>query len=376
VTGQPISTRALNRATLARQGLLEPISNTSIPDAVARAGSLQAQHPEWPPIALWTRTSDDAVSGLAAALADRSVVRGSLMRITVQIVRADHFWPVARLTQALRAAQFKTFFKADVADSALGQRLTRTHAAVRAALKDRPLRIRDMVAIMKAGTPELADAPNRMHWRHFAASVPLVHVPFEDEGYGRSLYATAEDWIGPPPPDLDDAAAALLVIERYLAAFGPASIDDLMSYLGLRRSPARWRTAIATLGDRIITFAAEDGRVQYDLAQAPRPDEDAEAPPRLLARWDSLLLSHAASRRERVIAEADRARVYTRNADVLPSLLVDGMVAGTWDRAGGTVTLRPFHRLSRSARGALEGEATRLARVLAPEDEARVVVAV
>ena len=42
----------LNRATLARQGLLEPISARSPAKAVERLGSLQAQHPEWPPIAL------------------------------------------------------------------------------------------------------------------------------------------------------------------------------------------------------------------------------------------------------------------------------------------------------------------------------------
>ena len=370
-----LTLRQLNRATLARQGLLESISGTSIPDAVARVGSLQAQHPEWPPIALWARMGDDAVPGLAAALANRSVVRGALMRITVQVVRADHFWPVVRVTQGLRAAQFKTLFKADVADSQLGRRLTQTHGAVRAALREQPLRIRDMDAIMKAGAPELADAPNRMHWRHLAATIPLVHVPFDGEGYGRSRYAAAEDWIGPPPPDLDDATAAQLIAERYLAAFGPASIDDLMSYVGKRGSPARWRAAIVALGDRAVTFTADDGRILYDLAAAPRPDEEVAAPPRMLARWDSLLLSHAASRRERVIADADRPRVYTKNADVLPTLLVDGMVAGTWDRTGGTVTLQPFRRLDRAARASLEEQATRLAKLLAPGDEARVVIA-
>ena len=94
----------------------------------------------------------------------------------------------------------------------------------------------------------------------------------------------------------------------------------------------------------------------------------------MLARWDSLLLSHLPARRERVIADGDRERVYTKNADVLPTLLVDGMVAGTWDRAGGTVTLRPFRRLDRETRAAFEEQAARLAALLAPEDEARVVV--
>ena len=373
MTGQRISTRGLNRATLARQGLLERISGGSIPDAVARVGSLQAQHPEWPPVALWARTDDRAIGGLATALADRSVVRGALMRITVQIVRADHFWPIARLTQPLRAAQFRTLFKADVADSPIGRRLTGTHAAVRAALKNGPLRIRDMDAIMKAEAPDLADAPNRMHWRHLAATIPLVHVPFDGEGYGRSRYVAAEDWIG-PAPEISEEEAARLVTERYLAAFGPASIDDLMSYVGRRGSPARWRAAIEALGDRLLSLTAEDGRLLHDLVDAPRPGEDVDPPPRLLARWDSLLLSHATKGRERIIHDADRTRVYTKNADVLPTLLVGGMVAGTWDRVGGTVTLRPFRRLERATLADLEEQASRLASLLAPHEEARVVV--
>lgn len=369
-----ISQRALNRATLARQGLLDDPDRLRTPAAaVAAFGSLQAQHPEWPPVALWARTGITPAA-FGAALEDRSLVRAALMRITVHVVAADDFWPMATLTQPLRQSQFRSIFKADVADSPVGRRLTATHAAVRAALSEGPLRIRDMDAIMRAASPRDADAPNRMHWRHLAATLPLVHVPFEGEGYGRSRYVAAEDWIGPPPADLDEATAMRRVAERYLAAFGPASLADLMAYLGRRGAMTPWRDALAALGDRLITFAAEDGRELHDLVDGPRPPEEVAAPPRLLARWDSLLLSHAARARERIIDEPHRAAVYTKNADVLPTLLVDGMVAGIWERAGGTVRLRPFGRLAAGVRRDLERQATELATLLAPDDEPRVTV--
>ena len=371
-----LTRRALNRATLARQGLLEPIQTADIATTVASVGSLQAQHPEWPPIALWTRAGDGVIGGLADALHERTVVRAALMRITVHVVAAAHFWAAATLTQELRRLQFRTIFKADPFDSTVGRRLAATHAAVRAALRNGPLRIRDMDAIMKAGAPELADAPNRMHWRHLAASIPLVHVPFAGEGYGRSRYAAADEWIGPPSADLDEATARQQVAERYLAAFGPAGLDDLMSYVGKRGSVRRWRDAIDSLGERIVTFTTEDGRELYDLVDAPRPGEDATAPPRLIARWDSLLLSHAPAARERVIADRHRAAVYTRNADVLPSFLIDGMVAGTWDRDGATITLRPFATVRRADRRALEAEAVSLVAAINPgSGDARVVLA-
>ena len=183
-----ISDRALNRATLARQGLLEPLRSRAVADRVRHVGSLQAQHPEWPPIALWSR-SGAAPGRLRGALEQRSIVRAALMRITVHIVAADDFWPMSALVQPLRLLQFRAFFKADAVDSPLARQLRRGHAAVRAALAERPLRIRDMDAIMRTEVPKLAARPHRIYWRHIAATMPLVHVPFDGEGYGRSRYA-------------------------------------------------------------------------------------------------------------------------------------------------------------------------------------------
>lgn len=357
-----LSRLELNRATLARQGLLAPIDDGSIADAVRRVGSLQAQHPEWPPVALWTRAGDRAVAALAAARADRSVVRAPLMRITVQIVASADFWPTSVITQPLRRIQFRSIFKADPYDSPLGRRLSEGHTAVRAALRRQPQRIRDLDAIMRAEVPDLAEHPHRIYWRHIAATMPLVTVPFDGEGYGRARYALAEEWLGPPADDLDEALALRHVTERYLAAFGPATVDDLMSYVGKRGTPKRWHAAVSALGERIVRLVAEDGRELLDLVDAPRPPADVDAPPRLLARWDALLLSHAPAFRERIIANEHRSAVYTRNADVLPTFLVDGMVAGTWriDRDAARVELQPFGRLRAADREALEAQAARL----------------
>lgn len=224
---------------------------------------------------------------------------------------------------------------------------------------------------MAAELPELVGQPNRMFWRHIAASMPLVHVPFDGEGYGRSRYALADDWLGAPPDALDEASALRHVTERYLAAFGPAGVDDLMAYAGRRGSPARWKKALTELDERVTHFVDEDGRELFDLADAPRPGADADAPSGLLARWDSLLLSHAPAHRDRVIAEEQRAAVYTKNADVLPTFLVDGMVAGTWEMdisdQTASVTLSPFRAPTRRVCASLETEADRLLRALAPD---------
>jgi hypothetical protein len=162
----------------------------------------------------------------------------------------------------------------------------------------------------------------------------------------------------------------------YLAAFGPASVEDLVAYVGRADPITRWRAAVSGLGDRLVHFTDEDGRALVDLADAPRPDPATPAPPRLLARWDSLLLAYGTRDRRRLLPEEHQSTVITTNADVLPTFLVDGMVAGTWlPRRGddGTVTaeLRPFRRLAKGDRDALEAEAHRLLPTLAPDVFAR-----
>ncbi|HET8777564.1 MAG TPA: winged helix DNA-binding domain-containing protein, partial [Candidatus Limnocylindria bacterium] len=340
----PLSLRALNRATLARQALLEPIS-AAPGGAVRQLGSLQAQHPEWPPVALAARAADAATADLAGALARRTAVRSSLMRITIHVVAADDLWPMFTVMQPMRTDQWRRILKRDPIDSELGRRLTDAHRVAIDALREEPRSSLELDRLLSAeaglDTPA-ATRPAwrqpesqivvRTAWRHFAAFVPLVHVPHDGEGYGRSKYALAADWLGVEPPEISAADARIHVARRYLAAFGPATIQDIAAYVGRGKGGIGvWREAVDGLGSEVVELRSEDGRAFFDLTDAPRPSERTPAPPRLLARWDSLLLSHATKERERVIAEAHRPRVFSKNADVLPTFLIDGFVAGTWD---------------------------------------------
>src|SRR5690606_38327388 len=89
----------------------------------------------------------------------------------------------------------------------------------------------------------------RAAWRHFAACVPLVHVPHEGEGYGRSKYALATDWLGFDAPELTDEEARIHLVRRYLAGFGPASVEDLAAYVGRGKGGIGvWRRAVDGLG--------------------------------------------------------------------------------------------------------------------------------
>ena len=80
--------------------------------------------------------------------------------------------------------------------------------------------------------------------------------------------------------------------------------------------------------------------------------------------WDSVLLAY--SDRGRIIPPEYRAHVTRRNGDVLPTLLVDGNVAGVWRPVagaageGGAIEATAFHRLPAEAWVGLEAEARML----------------
>jgi len=386
----PLTTRDLNRATLARQGLLEPIRGSSA-EAIRRVGSLQAQHPEWPPVALAARAGSARTADLARALTERRVVRSSLMRLTIHVVHAEDLWPMFTVVQPLRLNQWRLLLKADPIESALGRRMRAAHAVAIAALREGPRSSLELDRLMAAEVGPSATATTRpawrqpqsqivvrAAWRHFAAFVPLVHVPWEGEGYGRSQYLLAEDWLGSDGAGPDEADARVHVARRYFAAFGPASVEDLVAYVGRGKGGIGiWREAVAALGNEIVELRGDDGRALVDLADAPRPAAGTDAPPRLLARWDSLLLSHAPKHRQRVIADEHRSAVFSKNADVLPTFLIDGFVAGTWDLVRSpervTVRLHSFGRLPRGSREPLVEEAERLLGLLAPDGARRSV---
>lgn len=351
-----LTERRLNRATLARQLLLER-ERVPVVDAVRRVLALQAQEPASPYLALWNRVHAFDPSELDAAFRTFAVVKATLMRITLHAVAVEDRGPFqAAMRPTLRAAGLH-----DERFRATGLTAADADALV-PRLVDFAHRPRDRAAIEAMFAAHLSAAPGPGLWRALRMIAPLVHAPKA----GPWAFDRVPAYVAAPasPSPGDEATALVELLRRYLAAFGPASRQDFARFALLRQ--AEVGPAFAALADVLEARTGPDGTALYDLAGAPLPDGDVPAPPRLLPMWDSVLLAYAD--RGRVLPEPYRARVIRRNGDVLPTVLVDGFVAGVWRPVGGGVEVTAFHALDGDAWAGIEREAQALRPFLEDRD--------
>ena len=336
-----LSSRALNRALLARQGLLERAA-VPIPEMLERMAGLQAQYAPSMYIGLWSRLEGFERAALTRALEEREVIQATLMRGTIHLVSRADYWPLAVATRDARRASWLRATRGDPPEAAIEA----AAATLRAELAGGgTLRRKDVEALI-----------GRAEARAVGLWVDLVRAPPSGTWERRraDLYALAEDWIG--PPDVERDAAVEHLVRRYLGGFGPATAKDVASFTGL---PAR---ELAPVLDRL---GLERHGELLDVSGAPRPDPGTPAPPRFLPTFDAGLLVHA--RRTGLLPEEHRPKIFhTRAPHSFPTFLVDGAVAGTWRFADGRIELSPFGRLDAGDRRALETEAERLAALHAP----------
>ncbi|MBP0457630.1 winged helix DNA-binding domain-containing protein [Streptomyces montanisoli] len=358
-----LSTRALGRATLARQLLLDR-ADLPVLDAVAHLGGLQAQEPQEPFTGLWSRLRAFDPSALSDLLTGRRVVRTHLMRRTVHLVTADDAlaWR-ARHDTMLRQRVLGVYRR-----ELDGVDLDELAAAGRAVMADGQARSMTSLARELAGRWP-SPGPRALGEMLVAALIPMAQQPprglWRTKGAVRNVPLSS--WLGrevdPPAPSGTDPVGRQLV-RRYLAAFGPAASADLRAWCGLAGLPA----AVAASREELVAFRDERGRELLDLPGAPRPDPETPAPVRFLPAFDNALLGYQG--RGRIVDDAHRG-LSVAGARVV---LVDGRVAATWSVESGTVAVTPLGRLSPADRDAVAEEGQALASFLSDHESDRVQI--
>ncbi|MFI1192430.1 winged helix DNA-binding domain-containing protein [Micromonospora sp. NPDC020750] len=355
-----LDARALNRATLARQFLLERTGATVL-STVARLGGLQAQEPQEPFIGLWSRVNSFDPEELSRLIEQRILVRLHLMRRTVHLVSADDAWNWRPRHHTL-----------------LRQRTLGTYRRELTGLDPDDLAARAQALMADGRARSLGDVGRALaeHWPGpaprvlgeavVAALVPTVQLP--PRGTWRStagaLYLPLSTWLGRPAPPRARPEVSLAaghadpvgedLVRRYLRAFGPAASADLRAWCGLAGLPH----AVKAVRGELISFRDHRGRELLDLPDAPRPEPDTPAPVRFLPAFDNVVLGY--HDRSRIIDDSHRGLSVAGERLVL----VDGRVAATWTGTAGTITVAPLRDFTRAEHTAVAEEAERLAAFL------------
>ncbi len=357
-----LTLRELNRATLARQMLLERAS-LPVVTAIERLAALQAQWAPSPYLALWSRLENFERESLWSAIEKKhTVIRARLMRGTLHLVSARDFYAYAVATQDLQRGAWNRLQVGQGVDP-------KAVAKLAVAFARQPRSKEDVVAHLTERLGSFGGPYKWLIWRFVSAHADLVSAPpggHWAHGGTNAPYVAARHWIGSGSRP-SEADALRLLINRYLAAFGPASLADIAQFAG--QVPARIRPVLEDLAPSLRRFSDEQGHSLFDLPRAPRPGAEVKAPVRFLPRYDELLIGY--EHRDRVIAARHRPAVYSKNAIIEAVFLVDGLAAGTWSlemtKADAVLRILPFGTLARSDRTAALAEAETLARFMAPE---------
>jgi hypothetical protein len=348
----------LNRTTLARQLLLrrEPLA---VVEAVRRVVALQAQVAESPYLALWNRIAGFDAADLDAAFADRSVVKASLIRMTLHAVVAEDYAPFHdAMLGNLRASRLN-----DDRYRSTGLSAADTDALV-PDLLEFTARPRSKAAIEAFLATRLAERHDPRAWWALKMFTPLHHAPTG----GPWSFGTTSSFLAAPARSRQNSpeTAVRRLVVRYLEGFGPASAQDFGQFTMLRR-PVTVEALRVLAGDgQVVEVEGPDGSTLFDVPGGRIPDSDTPAPPRLLGMFDSVLLGYAD--RSRVIPPDYRRVVIQQNGDILPTLLVDGYVAGVWRPVEVGIEATAFHKLSRSVWRGLAEEAAALMAFLADRE--------
>jgi hypothetical protein len=348
-----LTERQLNRATLGRQLLLRREAVT-VEEAVRRVVAIQAQEPASAYIALWSRVASLEPGDVDRAFRAGSIVRATLMRMTLHAVHAgDHQDLHAAMRAALRADRLSD------PRFLVGGVTAETAVSLEAQVLAFATEPRTP-AELEAFLGQHLDGAAPMWWA-LRSVAPLVHEPTG----GPWSFATRR-FVAPPPrevgePPIDPVA---VLARRYLEGFGPATVADIAEFTRLPRG--RIREALPHAGE-LVELRGPGRAPLLDVPGAPPiPDESAPAAARLLPMWDSTLFAY--EDRARIIPPELRRDIIRTNGDTLPTILIDGFVAGVWRLVDTGIEVTALRPIPADSWDELAGEASSLLRFLGERD--------
>ncbi|MFV0253738.1 MAG: winged helix DNA-binding domain-containing protein [Beutenbergiaceae bacterium] len=355
--GDVLDERALLVTRLDRQRLLKR-QQLSVTEAVGYLCALQSQEPVSPYLALWNRIEGFHADQLDEAYHRRDLVKATLMRMTLHTVTAGDY-------PAFRAA-----VRESLRGTRWGDRRFAEAGLSQVQIDDLTTDVQDWLSVPRTSA-EIIELLARSHgdaagslWWALRSTAPIHHVPADDAAwtFSRRPRFGYRDYT-----ECDPEHGTHALVLSYLKAFGPAARPDIARFTKLPVTVIGRSLQHLDAAGLVRTVTGPDGKPRLDATDAHLADPDQEIEPRLMTMWDSYVMAYA----DGSVVPAEYKKIVTRiNGDQLPTLLIDGRVAGLWRVIDGHVEATAFRRLSRSTWAALTDQATALLGFLNERDHA------
>lgn len=353
-----LSTEQIRWFRLRRSGLVEPLAS---PEAAASAlAGVQAQILPAAGLALWNRTTGLTYPAFDDLLhRQRTLVKLWGQRHTLHLY-PSHEWPLIHGALAGRLTWWERQAVKNGVDPT-AYRATLEHLA--GLLRERGTLGR---SDLRASDLEL-DEEHFSSWGGiFASLVREGHACHAGQVGNEGRFAHRELWLPDlvwnPPPSLE---ANSELARRYLAVYGPATVQDLAYWRGASVSEARrW---LAALGDEVTEVDVEGQtllaiRSDVEMLHETPPAREAW-PVRLLYRFDALLLG--VKEKSWIVDPVYYNRVWRPAGHIEGSVLDHGRISGTWrydwKGRGLVVSVSPFDSWPQHVQTAAESHAAGVA---------------
>jgi hypothetical protein len=347
-----------------RRQLLDPVGDLTVAEVVGRLCGVQAQVASSAELAVRVRREDSEPGEVGRGLAAGSLIKTWAMRGTLHLLTPADGGAFLSLMAAGRTWErpsWQRYFGMPVEAWAL------LRPVVREALANGPLTREELVAAIVA-QPGLEHLGARLREGWGTLLKPLAwqgDLCFGPSQGSRVTFmrpeAASPGWAGIPGPD----EAAERAILAYLAAYGPATIENFHGWLARGWAGSRRiRAWFGALGDRLIEV---DVAGERRLIRAEDLDDLASVAPtqavRLLPGFDQYVLGPGTDD-TRIVPAARRTLVSRQSGWIAPTVIARGVVCGTWEAIGDDVRISWFGEAGRPDSGAFVEETARLGQIM------------
>lgn len=301
---------------LANQHIAKPSYNN--PKKIAHhMGALQAQSYKWVKWAMGLRLPDSTLGTIETAIAKGDIIRTHLLRPTWHVVSADDLrWMLELTAPRVKIAVRSSHKRRGLTDEIIA----RTNKIIEQALTDEEFLPRN-VLVDKLEAAGFENKDNMASHLLFCAELDGVICSGPTSGK-QHTYALFEKRV-PPKPPLSKEESLQRLATLYFTSHGPATLDDFVWWSGLTKTMAR--KAIELI-DREFENEEIDGETYWFKPMSVASSDEAC----LLPAYDEFIVGY--SDRSAVLTDAHHKKVISMNGIFKPVIVIDGMVAGIWNR--------------------------------------------